>query len=111
MALAVIIIWYIGIGVLAALGTIAISKALFSPKVEQIFFGLVLTPIAAMYLAFTSFFGAGAWRLEATAVALFAVVGLLGVRIPVFLMLGYALHGAWDLVHEAIRGPARGRHA
>ena len=103
MALAVIIIWYIGIGVLAALGTITISKARFSPKVEQIFFGLVLTPIAAMYLAFTSFFGAtGAWRLEATAVALFAVVGLLGVRIPVFLMLGYALHGAWDLVHEAV---------
>lgn len=105
MALAVIIIWYIGLGVLAALGTIAISKARFSPKVEQIFFGVLLTPVAAVYLAFTSFFGAtGAWRLEVAAVVFFAVVGLLGVRIPLFLMLGYALHGAWDLVHEAIHG-------
>jgi hypothetical protein len=103
VALAVIIIWYIGIGVLAALGTVAISKAWFSVKGEQIFFGVVLAPIAAMYLAFASFFGAtGTWRLEATAVVLFAVVGVLGIRIPVFLMLGYALHGAWDLVHEAV---------
>ena len=111
MALAVIIIWYIVIGVLAALGTIAISKVWFSPKVEQIFFGLLLVPVAAMYLAFTSFFGAtGAWRHEAIAVALFAVMGVLGVRIPVLLMLGYALHGAWDLVHEAVHaGCCRGR--
>ena len=103
MALAVIIIWYIGLGVMAPLGTIALSKARFSPKVEQIFFGLLLVPVAAVYLAFTSFFGAsGAWRHEAVAVTLFAVVGVLGVRIPVLLMLGYALHGVWDLVHEVV---------
>lgn len=107
MALALIIIWYVVIGVLAALGTIAISKARFSPKAEQVFFGLVLVPIAAMYLAFTSFFGAtGAWRHEAIAVALFAAMGVVGVRIPVLLILGYALHGAWDLVHEAVHAGA-----
>ncbi len=103
MALSIIIILYVGIGVLATLGTIAISRERFSAKVEQIFFGLLLAPIAAVYLAFTSYFGAaGAWRLEVVAVALFTVVGVLGVRVPVFLMLGYALHGTWDLVHEAV---------
>jgi len=103
VALSIIIILYAGIGVLAALGTIAISRERFSAKVEQIFFGLLLAPIAAVYLAFTSYFGAaGAWRLEVIAVAFFTGAGVLGVRIPAFLILGYALHGAWDLVHEAV---------
>jgi hypothetical protein len=101
VALAVIIILYLGIGVISAAGSIAISRKRFSAKAEQIFFGLLLAPIAALYLAFTGYFGADdAWRLEAVAVVLFAVLGMLGIRIAVILVLGYALHGVWDLLHE-----------
>jgi hypothetical protein len=103
MTLSVIILLYVGVGVLAAIGSITISSSRFSAKAEQTFYGLLLTPIAAIYLAFTAHFVAsGAWRLEAIAVALFAILGVLGVRLPAFLMLGYALHGAWDLVHEVL---------
>ena len=101
MALSLIIILYVGVGVLSAVGSIAISRQRFSAKAEQIFYGLLLAPIAAIYLAFTAHFAANdAWRLEAIAVAFFAILGLLGIRLPLLLMLGYALHGAWDLVHE-----------
>ena len=101
MALPVILGWYLVIGVLAALGCIRITQSRFSPKAEQIFYGLLLTPVAAVYLAFTAYFGAAdAWGLETIAAVLFAVLGVLGTRLPVSLMLGYALHGAWDLAHE-----------
>ncbi len=101
MALSVIIALYISIGLMSAAGCVAISKKVFSAKAEQIFFGLFLVPIAGFYLAFTAYFGnEGAWRLEAVAVAVFAVLGVLGSRVPIVLMLGYALHGPWDLLHE-----------
>jgi hypothetical protein len=101
LALSLIIVLYVGVGVLAAVGSIAISKKQFSAKVEEIFYGLLLAPIAAIYLAFTAHFAANdAWRVETIAVALFAILGLLGIRLSVLLMLGYALHGAWDLIHE-----------
>jgi hypothetical protein len=101
MALSAIIALYISIGLMSAAGSVAISKKLFSAKAEQIFFGLFLVPIAGFYLAFTAHYGnEGAWRLEALAVALFAVLGVLGSRVPVVLMLGYVLHGLWDLLHE-----------
>jgi hypothetical protein len=101
MALAVILGWYLGIGVLAAIGVIAISRQRFTARVEPILFGLLLTPIAAMYLAFGGYFGATAsWRLEGLAVAGFALLGVIGIRLPLVLALGYLLHGAWDLVHE-----------
>ena len=101
MALSLIIVLYVGIGVLAAVGSIAISKKEFSAKAEQTFYGLLLAPIAAIYLAFTAHFAAhDAWRLESIVVALFAVLGLLGLRLSVLLILGYALHGVWDLIHE-----------
>lgn len=109
MALAAILLWYLGIGVVAAIGAVAISRARFSPRIEHIFFALLLIPIAAMYLAFLAYFGDySALRLEAYAVALFALLGLLGLRLPALLMLGYALHGAWDLFHEILlyHGPA-----
>ncbi len=111
MALAAIMLLYAGIGVLAAIGTIAICRARFSPRVEHVFFALLLTPIAAIYLAFAVYFGDhSAFRLEAYAVAVFAGLGLLGLRLPALLVLGYALHGAWDLIHEvsAYLGVARG---
>lgn len=86
---------------MSAAGSVAISKKVFSAKAEEIFFGLFLVPIAGFYLAFTAHFGnEGAWRLEAGAVVVFAVLGVLGSRVPVVLMLGYVLHGLWDLLHE-----------
>jgi len=101
VALSVIIVLYITIGLMSAAGSVAIAKKLFSAKAEQIFFGLFLVPIAGFYLAFTAHFGnEGAWRLEAGAAAVFAALGVLGSRVSFVLMLGYVLHGLWDLLHE-----------
>jgi hypothetical protein len=89
------------VGILAAAGSIFILQKLFSPKAEQIFFALFLVAIAAFYLAFTAYFGdQGAWQLETEAVIVFAVFGILGLRLPVVLIIGYCLHGFWDVVHE-----------
>ena len=82
IGLVVIVTLYITIGVMSAAGSIYISKSIFSAKAEQIFFGLFLIPIAGFYLAFTAYFGdKDAWQIEATAVAVFAVFGLVGVRV------------------------------
>ena len=103
MALAAILIWYMVIGVLAAIGSITISRSRFSPRAEHTFFALLLIPIAAMYLAFLAYFGAhSTLRAEAGAVAGFALLGVLGLRFPALVVLGYALHGGWDLVHEIV---------
>jgi hypothetical protein len=96
-----IMILYIGIGVLAAIGCIFLFRKALSPKAEQICYGLLLIAVAAFYLAFGAYFEAGmAWRIETSAVVAFIVLGLLGTRFPSALMVGYALHGAWDLLHE-----------
>jgi len=102
MALAAIMVWYIVIGVLAAIGTMTITRSQLSPRIEQVFFALLLIPVASMYLVFTGYFGdASVLRPELYAVGVFVVLALLGVRLPAALILGYVLHGAWDLVHEA----------
>jgi len=96
----VIVVLYATIGLLAAAGAISITRKI-GPKAEQVLYGLFLVIIAALYLAFVAYFGkATAWRVETAAVVFFALVGLFGVRLPVALVIGYALHGAWDLVHE-----------
>ena len=101
MALAAIMVWYIVIGVLAAIGTMTITRSHLSPRIEQVFYALLLIPVAGMYLVFTGYFGdASVLRPELSAVAVFVVLALLGVRLPAVLILGYVLHGAWDLVHE-----------
>ena len=101
MALAAILSLYVVIGVLAAIGSVTISRSRFSPRVEHIFYAVLLVPIAAMYLAFVSYFGDhAALQPEACAVAVFTALGLLGLRFPALLVLGYALHGGWDLAHE-----------
>lgn len=103
MALAAIMLWYIGIGVLAAIGTTTIARSQLSPRGEQVFFALFLIPVAGMYLAFVGYFGdSQALRPELYAVAAFVALALLGLRLPALLVLGYALHGAWDLVHEVL---------
>ena len=101
MALAVIFGLYFGIGILAALGVIAFSRKQFTPRVEPVFFGLLLIPIAAIYLAFSIHFGSTAsWRNESLAAGGFALLALVGIRLPLVLILAYVLHGAWDLLHE-----------
>ena len=96
----VIVVLYATIGLLAAAGAISITRKI-GPKAEQVLYGLFLVIIAALYLAFVAYFGkATAWRVETAVVVFFALVGLFGVRLPIALVIGYALHGAWDLVHE-----------
>lgn len=97
----VILVLYAVIGLLAAAGTIFIARKTLAPKAEQMFYGMFLIMIAAFYLAFTAYFGvATAWRLETAVVAVFAAIGLLGARVPFFLIVGFPLHGLWDLLHE-----------
>src|SRR4029434_9681549 len=97
----VIVALYVTIGCLSAAGSVYLSKSIFSARGEQIFFGLFLVPIACFYLVFTVYFGGEeAWQVEATAVAVFAALGVVGVRVPFALIVGYLLHGLWDAVHE-----------
>ena len=101
LGLTAIVALYATIGALSAVGSIHLSQRLFSPRTEQRVFALFLVPIAAFYLAFTAYFGnTGAWPLELKAVAAFTVIALLGLRFPWALVIGYPLHGAWDLLHE-----------
>jgi hypothetical protein len=101
MALAAIMLWYAGIGVLAAIGTATVTRSQLSPRQEQAFFALFLIPVAGMYLIFIGYFGDwSAFRPELWAIVVFVVLALLGLRLPAALVIGYALHGAWDLVHE-----------
>jgi hypothetical protein len=97
----VIVILYFVIGLMAAVGTTHISRKVFAPKSEQVFYAMFLILIAMFYLAFMAYFRAGtAWRLEGPAIAAFVALGLLGARLPMLLVVGYFLHGAWDLLHE-----------
>jgi hypothetical protein len=101
MALLVILVLYVSIGALAAAGSAGIARKMFPDRAEQIFFGLFLTAIAGFYLAFTAHFGrAESWRLEAGVALAFSALGVLGGRMPGALVLGYGLHGGWDLLHE-----------
>ena len=97
----VIVILYAVIGLMAAAGAILIVRKMLSPKAEQIFYAMFLIMIAAFYLAFVAYFGmATAWRLETAVVVAFVAMGLLGARLPFALIVGYSLHGLWDLLHE-----------
>ena len=101
--------WFAGVGILAVAGSVYLSKSIFSAKAEPVFFGLFLIAIAGFYLAFTAYFGNNdAWRLEGAAAAVFAVVGLVGMRVPSALIAGYVLHGIWDAVHEFAAQSAAG---
>lgn len=103
MALFLIISFYLGIGVLAARGSIALTSKHFAPRIEQVLYGLLLIPIAAIYLAFVAHFTpTGSWGGELLPVVGFAVLGLIGTRFAPILMLGYLGHGAWDLAHEVL---------
>jgi hypothetical protein len=97
----VIVILYVSIGLMAATGAIFMARKILAPKAEQIFYAMFLIMIALFYLAFTAYFGvATAWRLELAAVAAFSALALFGLRLPFALIVGYPLHGVWDLLHE-----------
>ena len=92
MALVAIMLWYIVIGVLAAIGTTTITRSQFSPRVEQVFFALLLIPVAGMYLTFIGYFGdSSALGPELYAIAVFVGLALLGLRLPAALILDSAL--------------------
>src|SRR5260370_29296011 len=60
----VIVVLYATIGLLAATGAISITRKIFGPRAEQVFYGLFLVIIAAFYLAFVAYFGnAAVWRV------------------------------------------------
>ena len=99
----VIMILYALIGLMAATGTISTVRKFLGPRAEQVFYGMFLIVIAAFYLAFAAYFGiATALRPETAAVVIFAVIGLFGARLPIALIIGYPLHGLWDLLHELV---------
>jgi len=97
----VIMILYVVIGLMASAGTIFTARKILAPKAEQIFYAMFLVMIAGFYLAFTAYFGVeSAWRLETAVFVAFAATGVLGARLPFALIVGYLLHGVWDLLHE-----------
>jgi hypothetical protein len=97
----VIVVLYIVIGLFAATGTICFSRKVFAPKAEQIFYAMFLILVALFYLAFASYFKeTTAWRLETFVVLGFVAIALLGTRLPFALIIGYSLHGVWDVLHE-----------
>ena len=97
----VIVILYAAIGCMAAAGMIFIARKIFTPKAEQVFYAMFLMMIASFYLAFVAYFGATmAWSVETAVVVAFVAVGILGTRLPFVLIVGYSLHGLWDLLHE-----------
>src|SRR5215468_11956228 len=98
---ALIAFLYLVVGIMAASGTICTFRKIFSLKSEEIFYAMFLILIAGYYLAFAAYFGAaGAWRMETAVVAGIVAIALLGVRLPVALIVGFALHGLWDFLHE-----------
>jgi hypothetical protein len=38
--------------------------------------------------------------LESAAVLAFVAIGLLGTRVPFAIIIGFPLHGLWDVLHE-----------
>lgn len=97
----VIVSLYMVIGFMSVAGSIFITQKIFTPKAEQIFYSIFLIPIAGFYLAFAAYFGIKtAWPLESAAVLAFVAIGLLGIRLPFAIIIGFLLHGLWDILHE-----------
>lgn len=100
LGFAIIAVLYVAIGIMAATGMIGMFRKILAPEAEQRFYAMVLIPVAALYLAFAAYFGAADWHLETIAIAVFIAISLLGLRLPFALVVGYSLHGVWDMVHE-----------
>ena len=101
MALTIIMVWYLGIGVFTGLGVITVGRRWLTPPAERLYLGLLLLPVAGVYLAFASHFHAPeAFRLVMGQVVVIGLLGVLGMRLPLVAATGWALHGGWDLWHE-----------
>ena len=87
----VIVVLYVTMGVMAAGGTILASQKLFRIHYERGFYGNFLMVIAGFYAAFVAHFGDGqAWYTELLAIAVFILLGFLGVFLTYYLMIvGY----------------------
>lgn len=101
VGLVVILIWYAVIGLVATAGAVAVSQKFFPGRSEQIFYGALLVPIAGYYLACVAHFAnVSSWRIELIGVIAFSILGIVGTRYVAVLIVGYALHGIWDALHE-----------
>lgn len=99
--LAVILLLYASVGVFAVVGSAVLTQRYLPARWEQAFYGAFLVAIGAFYLAFIAYFRAEqAWTVEVSAIALFCLLGLAGMKWRLLLIAGYVLHGLWDLVHE-----------
>src|SRR5258705_10893056 len=88
----VIVVLYATIGLLAAAGAISITRKIFGPRAEQVFYGLLLVFIAAFYLAFVAYFGnPAAWRAGTGAGRLFTLLAAFRLGLPRRLITGHAM--------------------
>ena len=86
---------------MATAGSVVVSQKFFPGRSEQIFYGALLVPIAGYYLACVAYFAnVSSWRIELIGVIVFSVAGIVGTRYSAVLIVGYALHGIWDALHE-----------
>jgi hypothetical protein len=98
----VVVLLYLVIGLLSAIGTILIVRRIFQGRWEQIFWASFLVVIAAFYLSFAAYFGASphAWQTEVVGVAVFLVCAVCGLFFRPAIAVGYVMHGLWDLSHS-----------
>jgi len=103
----VVVLLYLVIGLLSAIGTILIVRRIFQGRWEQIFWASFLVVIAAFYLSFAAYFGASphAWQTEVVGVAFFLVCAVCGLFFRPAIAVGYVMHGLWDLSHS-LSGPS-----
>jgi len=103
----VVVLLYVVIGLLSAIGTILIVRRIFQGRWEQIFWASFLVVIAAFYLSFAAYFEASphAWRTEVVGVAVFLVCAVCGLFFRPAIAVGYVMHGLWDLSHS-LSGPS-----
>jgi Family of unknown function (DUF6010) len=103
----VVVLLYLVIGLLSAIGTILIVRRIFQGRWEQIFWASFLVVIAAFYLSFAAYFGASphAWQTEVVGVAVFLVCAVCGLFFRPAIAVGYVMHGLWDLSHS-LSGPS-----
>lgn len=92
---------YFSFGCMIALSASNISREYMTAKADHLFFSIFLGVMASFYLSFIAYFGeVKTSQTELAAVAFFAVLGLIGLKEPAVLAAGYALHCAWDVLHD-----------
>ena len=99
---AIIVLLYIIVGLLGAVGSILIVPRMFQGRWEQMFWAAFLVMIAGFYLSFAAYLGASsdAWQTEVIGVALFLAIAFAGTFSRPAIALGYIAHGLWDLSHS-----------